>query len=218
MILKLIVFEWKCDMRNRNSILGIFLYVFTILFFCLQSFKKINDPMVWNNLYWVVLIFSALNSTSKNFSAYSRGRFLYLYSITTPENFIFAKLIYNTVFMLTIAIITLFIYGVFMGFDPFINSNKGLYCYSILTGTIGFATVLTFISIIAVKANSGTALTAILALPLLIPLVLSITELLALAINNLPVNLSGSSFWIPPLCDAFVLGLAFLLFPYLWRE
>jgi heme exporter protein B len=69
-----------------------------------------------------------------------------------------------------------------------------------------------------VKANASQALTAVLAIPLIIPLIIAITELSTLAINNLPINLASSSLWIVTGCDLFVLALAFLLFPYLWRE
>lgn len=218
MIWKLIKFEWQNDIRHKASIVGIVLYIFTILFFCLQSFKKIPEPLVWNNLFWVVLIFSAINSTSKNFNHYNRGRFIYLYSVVKAEHFILAKISYQILFTIVLTAITLFIYGLFLGFKPLINANIELYVYTLLLGTIGFSAILTLVSLMTVKANASQALTAVLAIPLIIPLIIAITELSTLAINNLPINLASSSIWIVTGCDLFVLALAFLLFPYLWRE
>lgn len=218
MIWKLIQFEWKTDTRNSTSLVGIVLYVFTILFFCLQSFKKTPDALVWNNLFWVVLIFSAINSTSKNFSQYNRGRFIYLYNVCKPEHFILAKIIYSSVFMLVLSIITVFVYGLFLGFDPLLNANLKLYSLTLFIGIIGFASILAFMSVLAVKANASGAITALLSVPLLIPLILSINELSVLAINNLPQELASTSLTVAIACDVLVIALAYVLFPYLWRE
>lgn len=217
-IWKLIQFEWKNDVRNSSSIVGIILYIFTVLFFCLQSFKKTPDAMVWNNLLWVVLIFSAINSTSKNFSQYNRGRFIYLYSVTKPEYFILAKIIYTTLFMLGLTAITVLVYGLFLGFEPLQKANLNLFLLTLLLGTIGFASILAFMSILAVKANASNAVTAILSIPLLIPLIISINELCALAINDLPWKFAYNSLMVASACDLLVIAMAYLLFPYLWRE
>ncbi|HYG49963.1 MAG TPA: heme exporter protein CcmB [Flavobacteriales bacterium] len=218
MIWRLIKFEWKNDIRNTSSIIGILLYIFTVLFFCLQSFIKTPDAMVWNNLFWVVLIFSAINATSKNFSQYNRGRFIYLYTTVKPEHFIVAKILYTILFMLVITVITVFVYAGFFGFGPLYKSNLHLYILTLLLGTVGFAAILAFMSVLAVRANAGNALTAILSIPLLIPLVLSVTELSRLAINNLPWDLAQSSLTVASCVDALVIALAYVLFPYLWRE
>jgi heme exporter protein B len=224
MVWKLIQFEWKNDVRNSSSIVGIILYIFTVLFFCLQSFKKTPDAMVWNNLLWVVLIFSAINSTSKNFSQYNRGRFIYLYSVTKPEHFILAKIIYTILFMLALTAITVLVYGLFLGFTPLKTANVNLYILTLLIGTIGFASILAFMSVLSVKANASNAVTAILSIPLLIPLVIAINELCALAINkDLAINglswdLAQSSLMVAGSVDLLVIAMAYVLFPYLWRE
>lgn len=218
MIWKLIRFEWNLDVRNKASIVGILLYIFTILFFCLQSFKKTPDPMVWNNLFWVLLIFSAINSTSKNFSQYDRGRFIYLYTICRPHEFILAKIIYSILFTLVLTAITLLVYGIFLGFAPLEKANMELYIYTLLLGSGGFAAILTFMSLLAVRANTGNSLTAILSIPLLIPLIISVNELCALAINGLPISMASTSLMVAGAVDVLVIALAFLLFPYLWRE
>lgn len=218
MIWKLVQFEWQIDRRNSSSIVGIVLYIFTVLFFCLQAFKKTPDPMVWNNLFWILLIFSAINSSSKNFSQYDRGRFIYLYTICRPQHFILAKIIYSIIFTLAITIITLLVYGLFLGFQPLESANIQLYVFTLIIGSSGFAAILTFMSILGVRANTGNSLTAILSIPLLIPLIISINELCALAINGLPIDMASTSLIVAGSCDILVIALAFILFPYLWRE
>jgi len=174
--------------------------------------------MVWNNLFWVVLIFSAINATSKNFSQYNRGRFLYLYSVTKPEHFVLAKIIYTILFMMVLTAITVFVYGGFLGFEPIRKSNISLYLSTIAIGTVGFSAILSFMSVLAVKANAGQAITAILAIPLLIPLIMSVNELCAMAINNLPWSMATRYLTIAGAVDVLVIALAYVLFPYLWRE
>lgn len=224
--------------------MGIFLYVFTVLFFCLQSFKKAPDPHVWNNLFWVVLIFSAINSTSKNFVQYNRGRFIYLYTVCKPEHFIIAKMLYTILFMLFLTTLTLMVYGLFLGFEPLTGhpatgetdpvtglpnlgspgANKGLFILTLFLGTVGFAAILSFMSVLTVRANASMAITAILSIPLLIPLIISINELCALSLNQeltlkgLSWELARPSLLIAAACDLLVLALGYVLFPYLWRE
>lgn len=180
--------------------------------------------MVWNNLLWVVLIFSAINSTSKNFSQYNRGRFMYLYLVCKAEDFIVAKMIYTILFMVFLTAVTTLVYGVFLGFEPLLHGNLGLYILTLLMGTVGFAAILSFMSVLAVRANAGSALTAILSIPLLVPLIISINELCALALNSelaakgLSWDLASQSLLIAGTCDLLVLALGYVLFPYLWRE
>jgi heme exporter protein B len=224
MIWRLIQFEWKNDIRNASSVIGILLYIFTVLFFCLQSFLKTPDKMVWNNLFWVVLIFSAINATSKNFSMYNRGRFIYLYTTVKAHHFIVAKILYTILFMLAITAVTVFVYGGFFGFTPILKGDQSLYILTLFLGAVGFAAILAFMSVLAVRANAGFAITAILSIPLLIPLVMSITELSRLAINSelaakgLAWDLAQSSITVAACVDALVIALAYVLFPYLWRE
>lgn len=174
--------------------------------------------MVWNNLLWVVLIFSAINSTSKNFGQYNRGRFIYLYTVCKPEHFIVAKMLYTILFMVFLTAVTTLFYGVFLGFEPLLHANLKMYITTLLLGTVGFAGILSFMSVLAVRANAGTAMTALLSIPLLVPLILAVNELCALSMNNLPWNLASSYVWVAASCDILVIALGYVLFPYLWRE
>ena len=91
-------------------------------------------------------------------------------------------------------------------------------------GTVGFAAILSFMSVLTVRANASTAITAVLSIPLLIPLIISINELCALALNTelaakgLSWSLAQQSLLIAGTCDLLVLALGYALFPYLWRE
>ena len=120
--------------------------------------------------------------------------------------------------MLALTTITVLVYGLFLGFGPLQNANVKLYITTLILGTIGFAAILSFMSILAVKANASNAVTAILSIPLLVPLIISINELCALAINNLPSSLANSSLMVAGACDVLVIAMAYVLFPYLWRE
>lgn len=126
--------------------------------------------------------------------------------------------------MLVLTIITVLVYGLFLGFAPMNNANVSLYITTLILGTVGFAAILSFMSILTVKANASNAVTSILSIPLLIPLIISINELSALAMNselaikNLSWDLAYSSLLVAGACDVLVIAMAYLLFPYLWRE
>jgi len=72
------------------------LYIASTIFVLYLSVDKL-DANVWNGLFWVIQLFICVNAVAKSFLQESRGRMLYFYSITSPVEFIIAKILYNLV-------------------------------------------------------------------------------------------------------------------------
>ncbi|MGZ4158438.1 MAG: heme exporter protein CcmB, partial [Bacteroidia bacterium] len=78
----LVAKEIKQEMRNKYALGGILLYVVSTVFVSYLSFKKIVNPATWNALFWIILLFASINAIAKSFISETKGRLLYLYTLT----------------------------------------------------------------------------------------------------------------------------------------
>ena len=80
------------------------------------------------------------------------------------------------------------------------------------------SSILTLVSAIAAKTNNNLGLVSILAFPVMVPLIITIvkagknaSDLIAFSANAKYIVVMGG-------LDVLIIALAFILFPYLWRE
>ncbi len=203
--------EWK----QKYAFNGIILYVVSTVFICFLSFKQVIDPPTWNALFWIILLFAAVNAVAKSFMQESRGRQLYMYTIVSARAVILSKIIYNLLLMLVISMINLFFYTLFIGN---IVQDMPMFILGLLLGSAGFASILTMISAIASKAGTNTTLMAILSFPILIPMLITIIRFSKNAMDGLNASVNYQFIVILLGLNVMVIALSFLLFPYLWRE
>ncbi len=117
--------------------------------------------------------------------------------------------------MLVVAFSGLLFFSLFLG-NPV--QDFPLYCIAVLLGSIGFAGILSLVSAIASRSNSNFSLMSVLSFPLLLPLLLAAIKLSKNAMDGLDWSVSTSLIIMLAALNAIVLVLAYLLFPYLWRE
>jgi heme exporter protein B len=211
LVKKEITLEW----RNKYALNGIIIYVISTVFICYLSFKEIIDPATWNALFWIIMLFASVNAVAKSFLQESRGRQLYFYSVLDPHAVILSKILYNILLLSVLAFINLFFYTLFIGN---IVENMPLFALSLLLGSAGLAAVMTVISAIAAKAADNAALMAILAFPLILPLLITTIKFSKNAIDGFDFEMNYKYAVILLSIDAMVVALGFLLFPYLWRD
>jgi heme exporter protein B len=73
-------------------------------------------------------------------------------------------------------------------------------------------------SAIASKANNNTTLMAILSLPLLIPVLLLLIKISLLALDQTLADFPYRDIIMLCAVDLVLLVMAYVLFPYLWKE
>jgi len=211
LIRKEFLLEWK----QRYALSGLLLYVVTTIFVCYLSFKKVVDVPTWNALFWIILLFASVNAVAKSFMQESRHRNLYYYTVADPKLVIGAKLIYNTLLLLSLALLHLAIFSLLIG-NPV--QDMTLFLVALVLGVFGLASVMTLISAIASKAGANSTLMAILGFPVLMPLLLTSIRLSKNAADGLVVA-SNQQFIIVLLAlNIAISALTIILFPYLWRE
>ena len=85
-IFELIKKEVLTEWRQRYAINGMFLYLLSTIFVCYMSFNLKSgaiDNITWNALFWIIILFTNVNTVAKSFIQESQGRQLYFYSIAT---------------------------------------------------------------------------------------------------------------------------------------
>lgn len=203
--------EWK----QKFSFSGILLYVVSTVFVSYLCFKIIDNILVWNALFWIIMLFAATNAVAKSFIQESKGILLYLYTLSSPQGIIIAKTIYNGILLSIIGLFNYVFFGLLLG-D--LVQNKIIFLIAIILGSLGFAIVLTMVSAIASKTNNTGSLMAILAFPILIPLLITLIRLSKNALDGLDLSVSYAYIVVLLAINVIVVVLAFLLFPYLWRD
>ncbi|WP_149912481.1 heme exporter protein CcmB [Sphingobacterium cavernae] len=206
-----LILEW----RSKHAINSIFLYVVSTVFVCYQAFKTVDDTLMWNALFWIILLFASINAISRSFVQESQYRQLYYYSITGPKAIILSKIIYNTILMVFLSLIAYFTYSVIFK-NPV--GDGLLYFVAVLMGSISFATVFTMVSGISSKTGNNSTIMAILAFPVIIPLLIVLIKLSNNALQGLDRGISFGEIAVLLAINVITITISLLLFPYLWRD
>jgi heme exporter protein B len=217
-ILALIRKEFLLEWRQRYALNGMLLYIVGAVFVCYLSFAARRGqltPIVWNALFWIVVLFTAINAIAKSFVQERAGRQLYYYTLADPGQIILAKVLYNTALMLVLTGLGFGVYAFMLG-NPV--ADLPLYGLSLVLGSVGFAGSLTLIAGIAAKAENSATLMAVLSFPVVLPLLLMLLRLAKNALDGLDRSVSTDEILTLIALDAIVLAVSWLLFPFLWRS
>lgn len=217
LVKKDILLEW----RMRYALGGILLYVVATAFviYTILNSQHAADAVSyqwWSILFWVTMIFTAVNAIAKSFIQEHRERLLYYYTLVRPESVIIAKMVYNMLLMLLLALTGLVVFSLMLGLPV---KNFAVFLLALALGGCGFSFLLTLVSSIASKADNNATLMAILSLPLILPFILVLQKC------------AGSAFFVDTALkavmrdiavlfafDVLLASLSYILFPYLWRD
>ena len=94
-LLSLIKKEFTLEFRQKASLGGVLVYVIATIFISALSFNKDITPSVWNALFWIIFLFSAITICAKSFIKETGGDALNNYFLYKPLTFFASKLIKN---------------------------------------------------------------------------------------------------------------------------
>jgi heme exporter protein B len=203
------------EFRQRYALFSILLYVVATVYISYLIFSNIKDVRTWNALFWIILIFASINSAGKSFSNESENRFWYYYQLASPQAVILSKIVYNTLLIWIISLITYIIYSWFLGNHV---TNHLHFLAVVLLGSASFSGILTVVSAIAVKTNNNATLMSILSIPLLLPAVIIIVKASQLSLMGMSMAQNAAYLAGLLVLNLLVTAMGYLLFPYLWRE
>ena len=200
-------------MRQQYSFYGILLYIGSTIFVLYMAVEQ-TESATWNSLFWVIQLFISINAVAKSFLQESKGRMLYFYSIASPMNFVLAKLLFNSLLMLIMSLLSLFLFTLFLG-NPI--EKVGPFVGLVLLGGWGLSLVFTFLAAIAAKAQQNAAIMAVLGFPIIIPQLLLLIRLSKAAFNPV-LTIPAASVLLLVALDIMIILLAVILFPFLWKD
>ena len=218
MIKSLFQKEFILELRRKSAIGGLALYLFSTAFICYLTFslrQNLITPLVWSALFWITILFTAVNTVAKSFIGEKKGKDIYYYSIASPESIIISKIIYNFI------LCTLLSFTGFILFIMFLNNpvvDLFLFSITILLTSLGFASSLTMLSGIAAKANNSRILMAVLSFPIIISILLLAIKVTKNCIDALNRSISWDEILTLLAINCLVTAVSYLLFPYIWRS
>lgn len=214
-IITLLKKDLLLELRQQHTFFGIILYVASTIFVLYLAMGQ-PDSTIYNGLFWMIQLFVCVNAVAKSFLQESKGRMLYFYSVCSPVHFIIGKLIYSTIIMLFMVLVSLLLFLILLG-NPI--KEPFLFIGIALLGGLSLSLVFTLMAAIAAKAQQNAAIMAILGFPLIIPQLLLLIRLSKTAFGE--VFRDGAIFQISLLLfglNTLVVVLALVLFPFLWKD
>lgn len=151
----------------------------------------------------------------KTFGRENEGRYFYYYTIYHPLELFIAKTFYNLILLL---FIFLALWGVLFIMAGNHFSRPEWFLATGLMACVGLSVLLTLISSIAIKTQQNASLTAVMALPLMIPILINILRLTAYSLGSTPDENPWNEVTLLASIISLVTGMALWLFPYLWRS
>lgn len=220
-IIRLLKKDFLLEWRMRYAIGGILLYVVATVFviYIILSSEKATDLINyrwWSVLFWITMLFTAVNAIAKSFTQENKERLLYYYTLTRPQSVILAKMLYNMLLMLLLSLIGMLTFSLILGTPV---KNYPLFLLALLFGGSGLSFVLTLVSSIAAKADGNATLMAILSLPVMLPLIMVLQQFAGNAFF-IHITLADVAKDVATLAafDVLLIALSSTLFPYLWRD
>lgn len=210
--------EWLLEWRQRYALQGLLLYVVSTSFVVYMGVEQGREPLsapLWNALWWIIVLFTAINATAKSFLQESEEQYNYYYSLVSPYTILLSKVIYNIGIMVLLGVAGFLAYIMFLPVDAINPIGLGV---CLLIGCASFACSLTMVAAIAAKASQSSVLMAILSFPILIPQLLILNKASLIALSNTDNQMLWQEVKNLLLIDVVVLAVAFVLFPYLWRS
>lgn len=218
MIVALLKKELTLELRKKSVIAGIGLYLFSLTFICYITFALRQNSInaaTWSALFWLVVLFSVVNSLAKSFIGEKKGLAIYYYSLASPQAIILSKIIYNTLLALLLSLAGLLLFSLLIG-NPI--QDLKLFITTLVLTSIGFSSSLSLISGIASKANNSNILMAVLSFPVLISILLMAIRITKNALDGIDLTTSYDELLNLLAINCIATALAYLLFPYIWRS
>lgn len=213
-ILTLLKKDLLLETRQQYTFYGILLYIASTTFIVYLS-MGMPEEKVWNGLFWVLQLFVCINAVAKSFLQESRGRMLYYYSIVSPTNFVLSKLGFNAILMLLMNLLSLAIFTILLG-NPI--GKMGEFLLISILGGISLSLVFTFLAAIAAKAQQQSAMMAIMGFPIIIPQLLLLMKISSAAFSSVVQLGWWNMIAMLIALDLMIIALAYILFPFLWKD
>lgn len=173
------------------------------------------SPLTWSALYWIIVMFSGVNTVAKSFIGEKKGVDIYLYSLADPHDIILSKIIYNA---LLCGLMSTICFGLFALFfeSPVVDTTT--FTLVLVLASIGFSGAFTMLSGIASRSGNSNVVMAVLSFPVIISILLLVIKITKNCIDGLDPSISTNDLLSLGAIDALLVSMSYILFPYVWRS
>jgi len=214
----LLQLQFRLELRNRSIFSGLLLYLFSTVFICYLTLQLQGNQIssgVWSAMFWIIILFTAVNSAAKSFITENKGREIYYYSIAKPGDIILSRIIYNFFLCSFLSFIGFILFIIFLN-NPV--ADTGLMVLTILLSAMGFSASLTLLSAIASKTSNSNVVMAVLSFPVIIGILLMAIKITKNCMDGLDRSVSLDELLTLGAINLLLASVSYLLFPYIWRS
>jgi heme exporter protein B len=206
------------EMRSSHNIASLVLFALASVYTAMQVVGGKPDPSTWNAMAWIILMFTAFNSAARLLPEDLSSVRTYTHWTIPPRVMILARTLHHALVMAVLSSLLLFFTGLFLGSAnmEFVDM-MGFLAGMILTA-VALASTLTLLSALSARAGAGYGLTAILGLPLIIPIVLISTQFGSDLISGIALADTAENLLFLGVLSIGISIFGYVLFPYLWRS
>ena len=208
---------WKADVRARHSIAGLVLFAIATVYAAYQVVQGRPEPETWNALAWIILLFTAFNGVSRTLEEDRSEVLAYLRTTVQPLHFMLARTLHNVVVLTGLACLVVFFMGLLLGWAKLDGMRIVGFVGGMALTAVALGTTLTLLALIAARAGAGFGMTAVLGLPLVLPVVLVSTTLGSELMSGVLLADTWHNFAFLGALAAGSGVFGAVLFPYLWR-
>ncbi|MBN8588632.1 MAG: heme exporter protein CcmB [Rhodothermia bacterium] len=207
----------RLELRSRYALNMLLMFISSTLFLVVVSLgSEVISTRVQSALIWVILLFGSVIGLGRGFvSEVDQGTVLLLQLHTRGSMVYAGKLVFNIILLFVLNILGL---GAFLVLMNIAVENLWQLALVLFLGTLGLSGTTTLLAAIIARTRNSGPLLAVLAFPLLIPLLMSVVS----ATNTILLN--GGWERIQEMCITLVafagsvITASVLLFDYVWRE
>ncbi|MBL7979649.1 MAG: heme exporter protein CcmB [Bacteroidetes Order II. Incertae sedis bacterium] len=207
----------RLELRSRYALNMLLMFIASTLFLVVVSLgNEVIGARVQAALVWIILLFGSVIGLGRGFvSEVDQGTVLLLQLHTRGSMVYAGKLAFNIVLLFVLNVLAL---GAFLLLMNIAVENLWQLALVLFLGTLGLSGTTTLLAAMIARTRNSGPLLAVLAFPLLIPLLMSVVA----ATNTILLN--GGWVRIQETCVTLVafagsvISASVLLFDYVWRE
>jgi len=209
--------EWRCELRTRYALSTLALFAFTTLVVVSVSLgplgvMKSQGSAVLPVLFWIIILFSVAAGLPRAFVQEEESQTAIALRLSaTPSALFCGKLTYGLTVILALEALITPVYVAIMSLSV---RAPGLLVVALATAGYGLAAGSTLVAAIIAQARSKGTLFAVMAFPVLLPLLLLAIELTRNALGGEPAGVALSQLL---LYDGAVTIAGLMLFPAVWN-
>jgi len=209
--------DWRCEFRTRYALNTLALFAFTTLVVVSVSLGPLGvsaakGTPVLPTLLWLILLFAAAAGLPRSFVHEEETQTATALRLAaTPSALFCGKLLYCLTLVAALEVLITPVYLAMMSLEV---HSPWLLVGTLAAGGYGLAAGSTLIAAMIAQARGKGTLFAVLAFPVLLPLLLLAVELTRHAVSGEPAGMALTQIL---LYDGTVTVAALMLFPVVWN-